>query len=180
MIVNSEQDAEPHPVFLCSPVWKTAYRNYHRFWLNLAKGQHVSDDEAEDILHSILCSILSDSGKQFRSVEHIRNYVARAILNRTIEVRKEAGRKSPLTEAVERLYAVDEEKEGESLTLRNAVREGLQGLSRSAFQVIKLRFYAGLTFNQISQMLNLPISTIKSREEAAIKKIRASLRKKGY
>jgi RNA polymerase sigma-70 factor, ECF subfamily len=78
------------------------------------------------------------------------------------------------------LYAVDEEKEGESLTLRNAVREGLQGLSRSAFQVIKLRFYAGLTFNQISQMLNLPISTIKSREEAAIKKIRASLRKKGY
>jgi RNA polymerase sigma factor (sigma-70 family) len=180
MSVNSEQEAEPRPAFLCAPVWKNAYRKYQRFWLNLAKNQRVSEEEAKDILHTILCTILADDERQFTSEEHIRNYVARAILNRAIIARKEAGRKLPWTDALERLHPVADDADAEANSLRQAIREGLQGLTGTAFQVIKLRFYAGLTFSEVSQLLNLPMSTVKSREEAAIKKIRASLRKKGY
>ena len=180
MRVNSEQAAESHPVLPSSPVWKTAYRKYFRFWLNLARGQQISEDEAKDILHTILCSIIADDKKEFDSVEHIRNYVARAILNRAVVSRKEAGRKISWTETLERLHPAlnDSDEEGDSI--RGAIRDGLRGLSDTAFQIIKLRFYSGLTFHEVSQMLNLPLSTVKSREEAALKKIRATLRKKGF
>jgi RNA polymerase sigma factor (sigma-70 family) len=180
MSATSEQEAESNPAFLSAPVWKTAYRKYLRFWLNLARGQLVSEDEAKDILHTILCSIIEDDQKEFASAEHIRNYVARAILNRAVIARKEALRKTSWNETLERLHPVLNDAEEEADSLREAIRDGLRGLSGTAFQVIKLRFYAGLTFHEVSQMLNLPLSTIKSREEAALKKIRASLRKKGF
>jgi RNA polymerase sigma factor (sigma-70 family) len=180
MSESSEPEAESRPVLLSSPSWQVAYRKYRRFWLNLARGQRISEDEAEDILHTIFCSIISDDRKQFKSVEHVRNYVTRAILNRSIEARKEAARKSPWTEFLERQHPDPGDGEAETIALRQAMREGLRGLSSAAFQIIKLRFFAGLTFAEISQLLNVPMSTIKSREEAAIKKIRASLRKKGY
>jgi len=177
---SSEQEAESRPAILDSPIWQIAYRRYRQFWLNLARGQRIPEDEAEDILHTILYSIIVDSGKHFESVEHVRNYVTRAILNRSVEARKEAGRKSSWTEALERLYPMVEDSDAEAKALQDAMKEVLMRLSAPAFRVIKLRFFAGLTFAEISQLLNMPMSTIKSREEAAIKKIRASLRKKGY
>jgi RNA polymerase sigma factor (sigma-70 family) len=180
MRVNSERDAESHPASLDAPVWKTAYGKYRRFWLNLAKAQNLSEDEAEDILHTILCSILADEEKQFSSTEHLRNYVARAILNRASIARKQAGRKLSWNESIERLHPVTDDGNVEASSLQQAMREGLRALSGPAFEIIKLRFFSGLTFNEVSKMLNLPMSTVKSREEAAIKKIRATLRKKGF
>jgi RNA polymerase sigma-70 factor, ECF subfamily len=177
---TSARDTESHPALLDAPAWRTAYAKYRRFWLNIAKSQNISEEEAQDILHTILCSILADKEKQFSSAEHIRNYVARAILNRSVIARKEAGRKLSWNESIERLYPVLEDGDVEANSLRQAMREGLKGLSATAFQIIKLRFFAGLTFSEVSQMLDLPMSTVKSREEAAIKKIRASLRKKGF
>ncbi len=179
MSVHSEQEAESSPASL-SPLWKTAYRKYRRFWLNLARGQRISEDEAKDILHTILCSMLTDDQKEFGSVEHIRNYVSRAILNRAALARKDAGRNLSWNETLERLHPVLDDEAAEAEDLREAIRDGLRGLSGPAFQVVKLRFYAGLTFNEVSQMLKMPIATIKSREEAAIRKIRATLRKKGF
>jgi RNA polymerase sigma factor (sigma-70 family) len=180
MSVHSEQEAESHPLFLSSPVWKTAYRKYHRFWLNLARGQQLSEDEAKDLLHSILYAIMVDDQKEFLSIEHVRNYVARSILNRSVIVRKEAGRKLAWNEALENLNPVLNDAESDGDTLRDGIREGMMRLSSVAFRIIKLRFYAGLTLHQVSELLNMPVSTVKSREEAAIKKIRASLRKKGF
>ena len=180
MSVNSEQESESRPAIILSPVWKTAYRKYRRFWLNIARSQGISEDEAKDILHGILCTVLTDSEKQFASVEHIRNYVTRAILNRAVLARKEAGRNVSWNDTLEHLNPVWDDAESEASSLREAIRDELRGLSGMAFQIIKLRFYAGLTFNEVSQMLNMPLSTVKSREEAALKRIRTSLRKKGF
>src|SRR5512141_3102653 len=108
MSENSEQEAESSPAFL-SPVWKTAYRKYHRFWLNLARGQRVPEDEARDILHTIICSMLADDTKEFKSVEHIRNYVTRAILNRATLARQNAGRNISWNETLERLHPVPDD-----------------------------------------------------------------------
>jgi RNA polymerase sigma-70 factor (ECF subfamily) len=180
MRVSSEPEAESHPLLPDSPVWKTAYRKYRRFWLNLARGQQISEDQAKDILHTVLCSMMIDDRKQFTSEEHIRNYVARAILNRSVIARKESTRNLVWNETLEHLHPVLEDPDEEANSLREGIRDGLRSLSGTAFKIVKLRFYAGLTFQEVSQMLNMPMSTVKSREQAAIKKIRATLRKKGF
>jgi RNA polymerase sigma factor (sigma-70 family) len=69
---------------------------------------------------------------------------------------------------------MDEAKKKELLA--SAIRR----LPRIDFEVLKLRYYTGLTYNEISCLLRVPISTLKSREGAAIKKLRKWLRKNGY
>jgi RNA polymerase sigma factor (sigma-70 family) len=56
-------------------------------------------------------------------------------------------------------------------------REGLRRLPKRDFEILKLRFYCGLRFVEISTMLGIPISTLKSREDAAIRRLRSWFRK---
>jgi len=63
--------------------------------------------------------------------------------------------------------------------LTHALKSAIQRLPRRDFDVIKLRYYAGYTFDEISRILGTPISTLKSREEAALQRLERWLRKKG-
>jgi RNA polymerase sigma factor (sigma-70 family) len=63
---------------------------------------------------------------------------------------------------------------------REVLRSAILSLPDKDFEVLKYRYYAGLTFREISELLHLSISTLKSREDAAIRKIRRLFRKKGF
>ena len=166
---------------LAREVWQSAYNRYSRFWLNLARSTHVSEDEAKDLLHAVLATILSDPQRKFESLEHIRNYVARAVINRAIEHKKISSRNTEWNETSEIETLVSQEVSGPELKeLREILRAGVRHLPFVHFQIIKLRFFAGFTFQEISNMLGLPISTLKSREEAALKRIRKALRRNGF
>jgi RNA polymerase sigma factor (sigma-70 family) len=157
-----------------------AYRKYFRIWCNLAKSVKLSDDEAKDIVHAVLASLLENPEREFESAVHVRNYVARGVLNRALSSRQRAVKSEVWTLPVELEHAVltDEERSDEELRAR-VFKEALLSLSKNDFEIIKLRFFSGFEFGEMSQMLNRPISTLKSREEAAIKRIRAYVRKKG-
>jgi len=175
--VRPEQSPDPPTL---PPNWVDAYKKYVRFWINLARTVRVSDEEAKDIVHGVIASSLANAGKEFQSMEHIRNYVAKGVLNRALQVKHRAGRQAPLTEHLEAGFPVmPDESASDASSIRQALREGIERLPRNDFEIVKLRFYCGLTFSEISQMLNMPVSTLKSREEAALKRIRKWLRKKG-
>ncbi len=61
---------------------------------------------------------------------------------------------------------------------RAALRAVINGLSRQDYEIIKLRFFSGLTFIEISRMLQKPVSTLKSREDAALRRIRKDMQKR--
>jgi RNA polymerase sigma-70 factor (ECF subfamily) len=158
-----------------------AYRKYCRFWLALARSTNIPEQDAEDIVHGVIASALSQSSKQFQSLEHIRNYVSRGVINRVIQHRHRADRQVRLTEIHEMaaagklddgVYDLDRQRE--------VLRSAILSLPDKDFEVLKYRYYAGLTFREISELLHLSISTLKSREDAAIRKIRRLFRKKGF
>jgi RNA polymerase sigma-70 factor (ECF subfamily) len=164
-----------------SSLWVDAYRRYYRLWVNLAKTSHASEDDAKDIVHGVIASILSEPSRRFVSLEHLRNYVARAVLNRVILHRQQLNRRSSFTDLPEAMTAVVaepllEKPSPESKALRDVIRK----LRSKDFEIIKLRFYSGLTFSEISALVGRPISTLKSREDSALNKIRKGLRKKGF
>ncbi len=181
MTTKSSLNGLPQCPSISSEVWHEAYLRYHRFWLSLARSAHVSEDDAQDLLHGVLVSIMNADGRTFESLEHIRNYVARAILNRAIEQRKFSLRHSEWNEATEIENLKPEEMTlSERTELRQVLRQGVRKLRPTHFEIIKLRFFSGLTFQEISDLLGIPISTLKSREEVALRKIRATLQKNGY
>lgn len=171
------------PSQTCSPseLLVAAYKRYFRLWINLAKTVNGSEDDAKDVVQNVISSILSDPGKQFESMEHVRNYMARAVINRAIQMKQRN----------EKSVKLGEEHEGELSVLPEVLQEGLdeellalkQGigkLSKDHFQVIKLRFFFGMSFVEMGKMLGIPVSTLKSREEAAVRRLRKNLRKKGF
>jgi RNA polymerase sigma factor (sigma-70 family) len=106
--------------------------------------------------------------------------VAKGVLNRAMQAKHRAGRLAPITQNLESVFAIlPDETASDSPGVRQALREGIERLPRNDFEILKLRFYSGLTFGEISQMLQMPVSTLKSREGAALKRIRKWLRKKG-
>ena len=181
-LMSQQPSKELHTDFLpnSNEVWALAYQKYLRFWTNLAKTTNVTDDEAKDIVHGVISTILTGCTKQFQSYDHIRNYVAKSIINRAIQLRQRNERKTSWSEIIELQFPVDPADPSDEEALRmQGYRQAIAHLSDRDFEIIKLRFYSGYTFQEISQMLNSPISTLKSREEAALRKIRRWLRKKG-
>jgi RNA polymerase sigma-70 factor, ECF subfamily len=161
------------------PLWIEAYRRYIRFWTNLARTTLITREEAEDIVHGVVSSLLLKQTKRFESVEHIRNYVAKSVVNRAIQLRQRGGRHVDLPDSADPA-SLELSRSGTTEHVSSEVlRSIIQQLPGRDFEIIKLRFYSGFTFKEIGELLNLPISTLKSREDAALKRIRRQLRKRG-
>ena len=161
-----------------SSVVEAAYRRYCRFWITLARSIHLSDAEAEDLVHTVLAAVLQSGSKQFETLEHVRNYVARGVLNRAIQYRQKLERRAPWDEKVEIQFPVEADvSRGDRERFSRLFRKALCSLPRRDFEIVKLRFYCGFRFVEISAILGFPISTLKSREDAAIRRLRAFLRK---
>jgi RNA polymerase sigma factor (sigma-70 family) len=180
MNASSNKD-ESVPTISISPLnWADAYRKYIRFWINLASTSGITRDDAKDIVHSVVSSAMMNATCSFQSLEHIRNYVAKGVINRSIQAKQRADRHSPITEAVELKFAIlIDEISVDIHRQREVLKQAIRTLPQRDFEILKLRFYSGLTFGEISTLLHLPVSTLKSREEAALKKLRRLLWKMG-
>jgi RNA polymerase sigma factor (sigma-70 family) len=162
-------------------LWDAAFTKYYRLWLNLARSAEVTDDEAKDIVQGVLTAILSDPERHFVSLEHARNYVAKGVLNRVKGLKMRSVRRVRIAEVSEARYAVDPEVHTtEELQRRLALRGAVGRLNRRDFTILKLRFYSGFTLAQTSEIMNIPLSTIASREGVILKKIRERLLKGGF
>jgi len=162
-------------------LWVAAYQRYFRLWVNLARTSRASEDDAQDIVHGVIASILGEPSRQFVSLEHLRNYVARAVLNRVIQHRQQINKRYSFSDLPEMLTAfIPDPLIDRHSQEANELKIVLRKLRRKDFEIIKLRFYSGLTFSEISELLGRPISTLKSREDSALRKIRKELRKKGF
>jgi RNA polymerase sigma-70 factor, ECF subfamily len=161
-------------------LWAAAYKRYFRLWMNLALTVCTDVAEAEDVVHGVINSAMVRIGEPFASLEHIRNYVAKSVLNRAGQTRHREERKVRWDEKTETSCAgLSSSLELEDAEQLKALRQVLALLSVKDFEIVKLRYFGGFTFQEISEILGLALSTVKSREESAIKKIRNGLRKKG-
>jgi RNA polymerase sigma factor (sigma-70 family) len=172
--------AEDFKVCAQSDLWTVAYKKYYRLWVNLALTTHVTIAEAEDAVHAVLQSAMTRHGEPFASLEHIRNYVAKSVVNRASQSHRRDDRAVRWDDHAETCASVSpSDVEMEDREQIRLLRAALAGLSERDFEVLKLRYFSGLTFQQIGVFLGLSLSTVKSREEAALRRVRKALRKKG-
>jgi RNA polymerase sigma factor (sigma-70 family) len=161
-------------------LWAAAYKKYYRLWVNLALTVHFNLADAEDVVHEVLHSAMARDGEPFASLEHIRNYVAKSVLNRAGQSRHRSDRTTRWDERVEILCQVGPSSaELEDQEQVRILRRVLARLNSRDYEIVKLRYFTGLTFQEIADYLGLALSTVKSREESALKRIRKALRKNG-
>jgi RNA polymerase sigma factor (sigma-70 family) len=174
------QSDEPICVDAYTTLIVAAYQRYRSFWINLGRTAKLPTEDAEDILHAIMGSLLGRRDVNFESIAHVRNYVARAMLNRAGQAYQRGQRVCEFDESASGMPELPIDMGGlEQKEERETLKHILQSLSEQDYQIVKLRFFSGLTFIEISQILGAPVSTLKSREDAALKRIRRSFAERG-
>ena len=176
---TSTKNAVPPPA--AGAMWNAAYRKYFGLWTNLARSSGLSEDESKDVVQSIIAGILCEPRKDFESVDHVRNYVAKSVFNRVKVVKARNGKKTGWMEDTEIRFAVPpDELSGDDLRLRRSLCEAVRRLTRKDFNILKMRFFSGFTLAQVGEIMGMPISTVKSREDAILRKIRNTLHRSGF
>jgi len=162
-------------------LWKNAYQRYSRLWINLARSADISDDEAKDLVHNVIASILEAPSRQISSMEHARNYVAKSVLNRVKGLRFRRSKRFGWEDEMEKRFAVHQDDcTSDDRKKREVLRHAVSKLTNKDFHILKLRFYSGFTLAQSGEILGMPISTIASREAVILRRMRLELHKNGF
>jgi RNA polymerase sigma-70 factor, ECF subfamily len=103
----------------------------------------------------------------------------RVILNTGRDMGRRRKSRTSLAQRLEQV-APDRTMAEESRATDPALRAALADLSPELREAVALRFFADLPLEQIAEVQDVPLGTVKSRLHAAMRKLRVSLLQAGY
>lgn len=131
--------------------------------------------DIEDIMSDIYMQLWLSLDK-YDPQRPFRRWLNGIAIRQVQDWRRKRWRRFRLTERQHRLHTTPEEPEADNKMLRNEtsgeIHALLNGLSYKLRVVIVLRYYHDYGLNEIAELLELPLGTVKSRHHAAIKQLR--------
>ncbi|MCC6970483.1 MAG: sigma-70 family RNA polymerase sigma factor [Phycisphaerales bacterium] len=157
--------------------WRSIIDLYARRVFALAKSRCGDADLAEEITQSVFATVASTLGAGGYSERgRFEPWLFRITMNR---VRDEARRAKRAGVSLESTSATILAAPAPARSLGPAIlamlRQGLAELSDSDREVIELRHHAGLSFKEMTEILNEPLGTLLARHHRALKKLRTIL-----
>jgi RNA polymerase sigma-70 factor (ECF subfamily) len=139
---------------------------------------------AEEVVQEAFLSMWRSGARYDRTRGSVRNWVLRIVHNRAVDsLRRGVTRESKQIYdegVVERLPAA--ERVDELVERRDQGREirgALDGLPSEQSRVIELAYFGGFSHNEIAEMLDTPIGTVKGRMRLGLSKMRVALGEEG-
>lgn len=157
------------------------YNRYARKIYNSISRIVSHTGEAEDILQDIFCTVFSDIGK-LKGVLSFEAWVRRMAINRSIShLRK---RKIVFADLGEMDVEDDAGKDGDDVEIFDCrvedVKKSIEELSSGYKTIVNLYVFEKMTHEEISVMLGLSASTVRTQYHRAKKRILLSLKDKCY
>jgi len=158
-------------------------KRWERKIFALCFGMLAREDEAKDAAQETFISAYRNL-KNFRGDAKVSSWLHRIAVNQclTIKRRTKTRSESYLADeenAEERVFVAPSRlmpsKTTEQSERLNLVRQAVQSLPVDLRQVIVMKEFEEMTFQEISDALDLPLSTIKSRLYTALKQLRLKL-----
>ena len=163
------------------------YRRAVFGWLlRMSQDEGEAEDLHQEVWLKVIRGIDGYSSGSFRAwlwrvvrnaaADRARKHVAEPILDAPVEEGADAAAfvdQVPDDTVVSALTRLEEEER------RAAVREAVDGLSRRMKEVVLLRVNGELKFQEIADILGLPIGTVLGRMNLALAKLRQALSQKG-
>jgi RNA polymerase sigma-70 factor, ECF subfamily len=155
------------------------YGRYHRHLFGFIVGQLGDRQEAEDVLHDAFVAVLRERSNDHRTPTCFRAWiykVARNLcLNRVRSRQRAAGAMDaaaqaavPLTDGPESALVAAQSSE--------AVRRAVARLPSPLAELFQLRA-GGLSYEELAQVLNIPLGTVKSRMHELMSRLRAEVQR---
>src|SRR5215213_5899717 len=161
-------------------------RRWERRIFALACGMLDSSEEARDATQETFLSAFRNL-RGFRGEAKVSSWLHRIAVNQCItrqrraRVRAETGIDEEVESAGEAFLSTGEHaspaRAAEAKERAEAVRRAVAALTPELREVVLLKEFEGLTFQEIADALQVPLSTVKSRLYTALRQLRMRLEK---
>lgn len=131
--------------------------------------------DVEDVLQNLYVKVLSNQ-KQFKDVTNLRAYFYKMVSNECNTVLRENSKANTLSIDSSHfdIISLQPENFDEEFVIINRLL-GLLPFEQS--ETIRYRLHSNLSFQEIAEIMDVPIPTAKARFRYGIEKIRANLKK---
>jgi RNA polymerase sigma-70 factor (ECF subfamily) len=154
----------------------TLYDRHSRAAFSLAYRMMGERQASEDLMQDAFLKVWR-SAKSYRAERgSVRTWILSIVHNRGIDqIRSQASRRRT-QDKIEASAPRSQPSEAFAETLRNSqrdqVREALGTLPPEQLKILELAYFSGYTHVEISDLLRLPLGTVKGRMRLGLKKIR--------
>jgi RNA polymerase sigma-70 factor (ECF subfamily) len=152
------------------------YDRHARAAYSLAYRMMGNKHAAEDLLQDALLKVWRSATSYRSERASVRTWILSIVHNRAIDQLRSTASRRRTQERVEAEAPRSQPSEAFSEVWRNTqgerVREALGTLPREQLKIVELPYYSGYTHVEISEMLGVPLGTVKGRMRLGLKKIR--------
>jgi RNA polymerase sigma-70 factor, ECF subfamily len=154
----------------------TLYDRHSRAAFSLAYRMMGERQASEDLAQDAFLKVWRGASSYRADRGSVRTWILSIVHNRGIDqIRSQASRRRT-QEKIEASAPRSQPSEAFAETLRNSqrdqVREALNTLPPEQLKILELAYFSGYTHVEISDLLGLPLGTVKGRMRLGLKKIR--------
>jgi RNA polymerase sigma-70 factor, ECF subfamily len=164
--------------------FEVIYERHSRVAFSLAFRLLGDRPSAEDLVQDAFLAVWRGAGSYSSTRGSVRNWLLSILHNRGVDRLRTLAAMTRRQEALEQAeLRRPEEPDAAALgigqALAGSVREELSSLPGEQFEVLKLAYYGGFTHQEIAEMLELPLGTVKSRMRLGLDRLRRGLGETG-
>jgi RNA polymerase sigma-70 factor (ECF subfamily) len=154
----------------------TLYDRHSRAAFSLAYRMMGERQASEDLMQDAFLKVWRNASSYRAERGSVRTWILSIVHNRGIDqIRSQASRRRT-QDKIEASAPRSQPSEAFAETLRNSqrdqVREALDTLPPEQLKILELAYFSGYTHVEISDLLRLPLGTVKGRMRLGLKKIR--------
>lgn len=155
---------------------------YHGLLLSYVTSQLNDRNKAEDIVQETFIRLIRHL-RRHGAMEQLRPWLYKVALNLCRDYWRSAAYRSESVGAVELMEGADISPQAEELIERQEtaqqLAESLAWLPEVQQEVVRMRFFHELKLQEIAELLELPLSSVKSHLYGALRKLKRVLGKSG-
>ena len=144
-----------NPLVLIEEIYNEHYAYLRNFLIGLTKSDVIADDIIQDFFTKILVSLTE--------VKYMRSWLITGVKNTLLDYYKKKKPDLFQDENIIETLLVDSYTPEVSTTINSELETILGKLSTTEKAIIIAKEYYGYDYNEISELLNIPVSAIKSQ-----------------
>ncbi|MBD0252960.1 MAG: sigma-70 family RNA polymerase sigma factor [Rubrobacter sp.] len=172
----TDEDLMPLVGSSAAAAFAELYDRYARAAYFLAYRMMGERQAAEDLTQEALLKVWRSAGGYRPELGSVRTWVLSIVRNCGIDHLRFRARRRKTQDRVERLVPRSQPSEAFDVSWRNGQRElvrvALEALPAEQLEIVELAYFSGYTHIEISDHLDIPLGTVKSRMRLALEKLR--------
>ncbi len=156
--------------------WRAIVGLYARRVFALAKSRVRQAELAEEVTQSVFCTVAAKLGQGgYTEQGRFESWLFRVAVNRVRDEIRRVRRHAAPTDPEQFSGVAAPREPGRENADLGPLREAMEALTPADREIVELRHHAGMSFNQIAEVLDEPLGTLLARHHRALKKLKDTI-----